>query len=117
MQMHIRIDGNGDVTKWTKDDTPPPGYEEVVKSTLEARELDYGDFARGSEVFHALLWAMKEGDKWCEMDPYQQSALTMIAHKISRLLNGNPNHRDGWHDIAGYATLAERELARRVQEA
>lgn len=117
MQMHIRIDGNGDVTKWTKDDTPPPGYEEVVESTLEARELDYGDFAEGSEVFAALINAMGLGKRWNDVEGYQLNALVMIAHKISRLLNGNPNHRDGWHDIAGYATLAERELARRVQEA
>ncbi len=117
MQMHISISSKGDVTEWVKDDTPPPGYDEIVESTLDTRELDYGDFARGSVVFNNLLWAMKTGEKWYEMDPYQQSALTMIAHKISRLLNGNPNHRDGWHDIAGYATLVERELARRVQEA
>ena len=32
-------------------------------------------------------------------------ALHMIFHKIGRLVNGNPNHRDSWVDIAGYAQL------------
>jgi len=34
----------------------------------------------------------------------------MIAHKIARIINGDPNHLDSWHDIAGYATLVEQEL-------
>jgi hypothetical protein len=29
----------------------------------------------------------------------------MIQHKISRILNGNPNHIDSWADIAGYAHI------------
>ena len=34
----------------------------------------------------------------------------MIANKIGRILNGDPNYPDSWHDIAGYATLIENEL-------
>lgn len=30
-----------------------------------------------------------------------------IADKIARILNGDPEYRDNWHDIAGYAKLAE----------
>lgn len=31
----------------------------------------------------------------------------MILHKIARIMNGDPDHIDHWHDIAGYATLIE----------
>ena len=34
----------------------------------------------------------------------------MIVHKIGRILAGNPNHSDHWHDIAGYATLVDAQL-------
>ncbi|WP_257617167.1 hypothetical protein [Campylobacter pinnipediorum] len=34
----------------------------------------------------------------------------MIAHKIARILAGNPNYKDHWDDIAGYATLVSKEL-------
>lgn len=34
----------------------------------------------------------------------------MIAGKIARIINGDPNYVDSWHDIAGYATLIEQEL-------
>jgi hypothetical protein len=38
----------------------------------------------------------------------QREALDMILHKIARIVNGNPNETDHWHDIAGYATLVEQ---------
>lgn len=34
----------------------------------------------------------------------------MIVHKIGRILNGDPNYADSWHDIAGYATLIDQQL-------
>jgi len=34
----------------------------------------------------------------------------MVVHKISRILNGNPNNIDSWHDIVGYASLVEKRL-------
>ena len=34
-------------------------------------------------------------------------ALYMIASKMARIVNGDFNHLDGWHDIGGYAKLVE----------
>ena len=34
----------------------------------------------------------------------------MIFHKIGRIVNGDPNYADSWHDIAGYAKLVEDRL-------
>ncbi len=36
----------------------------------------------------------------------------MIAHKIGRIVSGNPNVQDHWDDIAGYAKLASNEIAK-----
>jgi hypothetical protein len=36
--------------------------------------------------------------------------LEMIAHKIGRVLAGDPNHADHWDDIAGYARLVARRV-------
>jgi len=36
----------------------------------------------------------------------------MIATKVARILNGNANHIDGWHDISCYAALVARRLER-----
>ena len=43
----------------------------------------------------------------------QQEALDMIAHKIGRIINGNPHYKDSWVDIAGYAQLVVDELEAR----
>ena len=34
----------------------------------------------------------------------------MIQHKIARILNGDPNWKDTWDDIAGYAKLIGDKL-------
>jgi hypothetical protein len=44
------------------------------------------------------------------MDDDQREALDMIAHKIGRILNGDPNYADSWVDIAGYAKLVADRL-------
>jgi hypothetical protein len=35
----------------------------------------------------------------------------MIQHKVARILNGEPDYSDNWHDIAGYATLVDDLLS------
>jgi len=34
----------------------------------------------------------------------------MIANKLGRILNGDPNYADSWMDIAGYAKLVADRL-------
>ena len=34
----------------------------------------------------------------------------MNAHKVARILNGDPTYPDSWTDIGGYAKLVEQEL-------
>lgn len=37
----------------------------------------------------------------------------MIAHKLARIMNGDPNYIDNWTDIAGYAQLVVDILEQR----
>lgn len=53
---------------------------------------------------------MAKSPKWRSLDPDQKEALEMIVHKIGRILNGDPDYADSWHDIAGYAKLVEDRL-------
>ena len=50
------------------------------------------------------------GRNWAKLDPDQREALEMIAHKMARILNGDQDHLDSWHDIQGYARLVEQRL-------
>jgi len=42
---------------------------------------------------------------WAKLEETQRESLDMIAHKIGRILAGDPDFRDHWDDIAGYAKL------------
>lgn len=50
------------------------------------------------------------GYGWDRLSAVQKQALTVIADKIARILSGDPNYGDNWHDIQGYAKLAEDRI-------
>lgn len=81
-----------------------------IENTLEQRGTRYGKFENHADISQVIKTAMKSGN-WYSLAPDQKEALDMIAHKIARILNGDPNYIDSWHDIAGYATLVEKRLA------
>lgn len=47
---------------------------------------------------------------YVKLTEVQREAVDLICTKLSRILSGGNSHIDNWHDIAGYATLAEQEL-------
>ena len=80
-----------------------------VSNTLDARGERYGNYLRQTEISFGIKKEM-HGSAFDKMDVDQQDALDMIAVKISRILNGDPNYADNWVDIAGYATLVADRL-------
>lgn len=82
----------------------------VVETTLEERGKRYGKFSGHAESTQTLKHVMRIHAGWKNLNSSQQEALEMIAHKIGRILNGDPNYADSWHDIAGYATLVDKQL-------
>jgi len=81
-----------------------------IDNTLEERGKNYGDFIGHAVITQEIKRAMKHGANWNIMEEDQREALEMIAHKIGRIINGNPNYADSWHDISGYARLVEVTL-------
>lgn len=84
----------------------------TIAETLEERGKRYGEFTGHAAVSQSIQEVMMshEGGKFWEMENDQKEALTMIAHKIGRIINGDPNYSDSWADIAGYATLVANRL-------
>lgn len=79
-----------------------------IEDTLEERENNYGNFKTHAGISQNMLGIAKKGSGWEKMSATQKEGFEMIVHKLARLANGNPNHLDSWHDIAGYATLVEQ---------
>ena len=81
----------------------------TIKETLNQRQDQYGSFEDVAMITEQMVDVMRKG--YYENLAYNQKmALYMICSKIARIVNGNPNHKDSWHDIAGYATLIDNEL-------
>lgn len=81
-----------------------------INTTLEERGKRYGAFKDHALLSQQLKSVMELRDSWFTLEADQKEALEMIAHKIARILNGDPNYDDSWHDIAGYATLVAERL-------
>lgn len=81
-----------------------------IDTTLEERGTRYGKFTGHARITQSLKETMQGTAKWSLLDDDQKEALEMIAHKIGRILNGDPNYHDSWHDIVGYAKLVADRL-------
>ena len=81
-----------------------------LKTILEQRGSEYGDFADQAKIAQAMREVAGSGKSFVTMEAYQKEALSMIIHKISRIVNGNTRNVDSWADSAGYATLVADRL-------
>jgi len=81
----------------------------TIQKTLKQRQKTHGNFSTHAVISQQLKSVMREHGL-LELAPDQIEALEMIAHKIARVLNGNPDHHDHWHDISGYAECAAERL-------
>lgn len=81
-----------------------------VSNTLMERGERYGDFHLHAEIAQSLQDIMRGQTGWVTMSADKRQALTVIADKIARILNGDPEYVDNWHDIQGYARLVEDRL-------
>lgn len=81
-----------------------------VSTTLEERGERYGEFKGHSEVTQSLKRVIYCNTNTAMWSDSQREAMDMIVHKIGRIVNGDPDYIDSWHDIAGYASLVVKEL-------
>lgn len=81
-----------------------------LAGTLAARGTRYGSFETNGRIAQELKAVMRDSPNWSTLSGAQAEALDMFASKISRLLTGDPDYADNWHDIQGYAALVEDTL-------
>jgi hypothetical protein len=83
-----------------------------VTVTLQERGNRYGIFLEHAIVTMRLKQVISQEleVRKKSLDADQQEALDMICHKIGRIVNGDPDYADSWHDIAGYAQLVADRL-------
>lgn len=82
----------------------------LLNDTLAERGSRYGDFGDHARLCVGLKETMRMHDGWDNLSPLHIQALDTIMDKIARIINGDPNYVDNWHDIQGYAKLVEDRL-------
>lgn len=79
-----------------------------VEDTLAERQTNYGDFSDNAQIAQALKDILRLGPMWQACPPWARQAMDVMCDKLSRIVAGkNPLYKDNWHDIQGYAKLAE----------
>jgi hypothetical protein len=81
-----------------------------ISSTLEDREGTYGNFASHATITQGLKRVMENSRNWERLADDQRECLEMVMHKVGRILNGDPDYKDSWHDIVGYVKLVDDRL-------
>lgn len=88
-----------------------PQSQSSVDQTLQERGKRYGDFSIHASICQNLKSVICNTENYREhLNSVQRQALDVIADKIARILSGDPNYAANWHDIQGYAKLAEDRL-------
>lgn len=83
--------------------------QQTIETTLAERQAQYGcfeDVAFVTENIMAVLSKVRTNGLSDLPYPHRM-ALYMIASKMARIVNGDFNYRDNWHDIGGYSKLVE----------
>lgn len=81
-----------------------------IDETLAERQAQYGCFEDVAFVTESIMGILSKvrGNGLQDLPYPHRMALYMIASKMARIVNGDLNHLDSWHDIGGYAKLIEK---------
>lgn len=82
----------------------------TIDEILEERGKRYGNFEDHARITQAIKHEIRQGESFTSMEDDMVEAIDMIAHKIGRIVNGDPRYIDSWDDIAGYAKLVADRL-------
>jgi hypothetical protein len=82
-----------------------------IDVVLDQRNGVHGDFHQDARIAQSLKIVIRDGANWSELTHEMREALDNMMTKVARVLAGDPNHRDHWDDIIGYATLVLRSLS------
>jgi hypothetical protein len=81
-----------------------------VTEVLTERGTNYGTFTGTARVAQHLKHCIRQGDSYHKLAADQKESLDLIATKLARIVNGDPEYADSWIDIAGYAKLVSDRL-------
>ena len=88
-----------------------------VDQVLNQRKNTHGNFIDTCATTQALMQVLYGGSTFHSLSAPQVESLHMIAHKMARIVNGDPNFEDHWIDIEGYSKLVRVHCIQPMQHA
>lgn len=82
----------------------------TIQEILQERGSRYGSFTEHARITQNIKRAMQDSPNFADLPDAMKESLEMLAHKLGRILNGDPTYKDSWTDIIGYTRLIEQEL-------
>ena len=82
----------------------------TTMNIINERAKTHGDYKSTAAWSQSLKDMFRSSGNWNTMTDGQKEALEMIAVKLARLLNGNPQFPDHWDDLAGYGQLGAASI-------
>ncbi len=87
--------------------------EQNMQQLLNERGKRYGEYREHARITQAIKRAMADSPNWGILSDDKRETLDMLAHKLGRILNGDPEYEDSWIDCVGYITLTLQELTKK----
>jgi len=81
-----------------------------IEQTLAERNRYSPAFIELARMSQNLKRTMRAAPNWPSLPADVKESLEMIQLKIARIVIGDPEYADNWHDIIGYAKLIEDRL-------
>lgn len=85
-----------------------------IDKILAERAKTHGDYTEHADCTQEIMDVLMKHRRWVDLAADQKETLHMIAHKMGRVVTGNPNVADHWDDIAGYAKLSGDRVRARL---
>jgi hypothetical protein len=86
-----------------------------INAILTERGSRYGKFSEHARITQNIKRAMEDSPNWYNLPDDTKETLEMTAHKIGRLLNGDPEYADNVIDIIGYMQLVLDRINGKVE--
>lgn len=83
----------------------------TIEKTLAERGKTYGPFLEKAKTVQALIDVVIHEPGWERLAADQKQCIMVCFDKFARAIHGDPNHRDNFHDVVGYAKLVDDRMA------
>jgi len=81
-----------------------------TENLLKERGKTHGEYAEHAAATQGIMDVLMSHRNWPHLPPMIRESLHMFAHKMGRVVTGDPCHCDHYDDIAGYAKLISQRM-------